>query len=101
MRFEGKNKQLKNAARATSFRNILKTITEHHQRLIAFSLQYDKKFASVAFIAGPSMHVKPILFDLAEIVYIAAKPLTSLISLPYFNEIQTHHSSLLNENLCM
>lgn len=38
MRFEGKHKVLKSFARTTSFKNILKTLSEHHQRLAAYNL---------------------------------------------------------------
>lgn len=52
MRFEGKHKQFKNAARATSFKNILKTLTVHHQRLMAFTLHFDSLFESVTVSSG-------------------------------------------------
>ena len=57
MHFEGKHKQFKNAAQRTSYRNILKTVTEYHQRLMAFNIGYDDKFASINFTAGPCMRV--------------------------------------------
>ena len=38
MRFEGKDKVLKSIARSTSYKNVLKTLAEHHQRLAAYNL---------------------------------------------------------------
>ena len=57
MRFEGKHKQFKTAARGTSFKNILKTLSEHHQRLVAFNLHYDDWFASVTVSTGPGVSI--------------------------------------------
>lgn len=55
MRFEGKHKQFKHAARGSNFRNILKSLTEHHQRQLAFSLHYDQSFASAEVLKGPGI----------------------------------------------
>lgn len=52
MRFEGKHKLFKAAARGTSFKNILKTLTHHHQRLMAYNLHFDGTFASVTTTTG-------------------------------------------------
>ena len=58
MRFEGKHKQFKDAAKGTSFKNILKTLTEHHQRMMAFDLHYNSLFASVTVSIGSGTHFK-------------------------------------------
>ena len=52
MRFEGKHKLFKAAARGASFKNILKTFTQHHQRLMANNLHFDDTFASVTTTTG-------------------------------------------------
>ena len=51
MRFESKHKEFKNAARRTSFKNILKTLTHHHQRMQAYRLHYDSGFAAVTKVS--------------------------------------------------
>lgn len=56
MRFEGKHKLFKNVAKRTSFKNIMKTLTEHHQRLLAFNLHYDNQFAAVTVSTGTGMY---------------------------------------------
>ena len=38
MRFEGKHKVLKSFGRSSSYKNILKTIAEHHQHLSAYNI---------------------------------------------------------------
>lgn len=55
LRFEGKHKQFKHAARGTSFKNILKTLAQHHQRLMCYNLCYNKLFASVSISTGSGM----------------------------------------------
>ena len=40
MRFEGKHKEFKYAAKGSSFKNILKTLSHHHQLLMAYNLHY-------------------------------------------------------------
>lgn len=52
MRFEGKHKDFKDVAKGSSFKNILKTMSQHHQRLMAYSLHYDDSFASVRVSTG-------------------------------------------------
>ena len=52
MRFEGKHKVFKTASRGTSFKNILKTLTEHHQRLMAHAMYYNSEFATVTVSTG-------------------------------------------------
>lgn len=36
-----------NSARGTSFKNILKSLAERHQQLMAYTLHYNTSFASV------------------------------------------------------
>ena len=61
MRFEGKHKEFKSAARGTSFKNILKTLAQHHQRLMSYNLSYNSVFASVKVTTGSgtadAMHI--------------------------------------------
>ena len=54
MRFESKHKEFKNAARRTSFKNVLKTLAHHHQRMLAYQLHYDSGFADVNKISTGS-----------------------------------------------
>ena len=56
MRFEGKHKQFKSAARCSSLRNILKTLSQHHQRLLAYNLQCNSGYASVTVSTGASIY---------------------------------------------
>ena len=57
MRFEGKHKLFKAAARGTSFKNILKTLTLHHQRLVTYNLHFDGSFASVTTTTGTGIAI--------------------------------------------
>jgi hypothetical protein len=55
MRFEGKHKEFKEAAKGKGFRNILKTLSEHHQRLMAFEQHYNPSFGTVTMTTGTGM----------------------------------------------
>ena len=55
MRFEGKHKVLKSAARSTSYKNILKTLAEHHQRLAAYTI-YSGGCTSLQIEIGPGIY---------------------------------------------
>ena len=57
MRFEGKHKEFKTAARGNCFKNILKTLALHHQRK-AYNLSFNDQFASVSLSTGSSMLTK-------------------------------------------
>ena len=52
MRFEGKHKQFKVAARRGSLKNILLTLSRYHQRLMAYDLHYNTLFAAVKVSTG-------------------------------------------------
>ena len=41
MRFEAKHKEFKQVCHRTSFKNIFKTLVEHHQMRLAFNLSSD------------------------------------------------------------
>ena len=100
MRFEGKHKQFKNRARGTSFKNILKTLAEHHQRLMSYNLNFNALFASVTVSTGsgelPSLSGNMLLCKAA---LFAVHPIFSLSSLSYHDEIKTYYPHLLEERL--
>ena len=57
MRFEAKHKEFKNVAKRGAFKNILKTLCYHHQRLKAYYLHYDNKFATVTVSTGSGLTI--------------------------------------------
>lgn len=101
MRFEGKHKIFKAAARGTSYKNILKTLTQHHQRLMAYNLHYDGSFASVETStgAGDSYPMLSSGIIILFLILIAAYAITSPLSLPYIDVIKIHHPKLLQQKL--
>lgn len=61
MRFEGKHKDFKRVARKGSFKNILKTLSFQHQRLMAYNLYYNNLLAAVQVSTGSSKSVHIIM----------------------------------------
>ena len=98
MRFEGKHKVFKNAAHGTSFKNILKTLTQHHQRLMAYNLHYNSLFATVTVSTGSGEYTNYTL-QLANIISLTAQPIATLSSLSYKDAIISHHPYLSKETL--
>ena len=104
MRYEGKHKEFKNAAKGTSFKNIVKTLSHHHQRLMAYNLHFNSLFAAVdiSTASGEICYsaLKQLLHIIAPFTYnIIARPVTSLSSLPYIDALRLHHPELLRKKL--
>ena len=45
MRFEARHKEFKDLCRRTSFKNLCKTLTEHHQRRLSYNLHCNNLFS--------------------------------------------------------
>ena len=99
MRFEGKHRFFKNAARRSSFKNILKSLAEHHQRLMAYNLYYNSSFASVSVSIGSGMHYLLKFQIFTRLNLFVAQPLTSLGGLAYSRVIMTDYPYILKEKL--
>lgn len=52
LRFKGKHKEFKNVARGSPFKNILLTLSHHHQHLLAYNLHFNNEFAEVTVSTG-------------------------------------------------
>ena len=63
MRFEVKHQQFKQEARRCGYKNVCLTLSRFHQRLQAFTLQYNQELASLAVKYGAGkMHLKDTSF---------------------------------------
>jgi hypothetical protein len=100
MRYEGKHKEFKNAAKGTSFKNILKTLSHHHQRLMAYNLHFNSLFAAIdiSTTSGDTCYgaLKHVASHNCSLI---ARPVTSLSSLPYIDALRLHHPELLRKKL--
>lgn len=63
MRFEGKHKEFKRVARTSSFKIILKTLSDHHQRLMAYNLYYNSLLGAVKVSTGAGIYMQYIVLE--------------------------------------
>ena len=98
MRFEGKHKGFKNVAKQSPFKNILKTLCHHHQRLMAYNLS-STSFATIKISTGSGEFTVSCNSYLQALIVHVARPITSLLSLPYIDTLKEHHPSVIAKKL--